>query len=175
MVARVTEPQFKLVVLNRLSMTNLIEDVDTTFELEVVDRYLIFRREGDEETIRGLWFHSLEEHARMGALLEKVQADAAREAAAPPPAPPAPAASHYEGAAQLLTGLAIGGAGGTPSRGGGASPGLLSPALFSPSSVVPPPAPSLDLETFKGVLRDLVEDDAFITELHIRYQDKLRS
>ena len=55
------------------------------------------------------------------------------------------------------------------------SPGLLSPALFSPSSVAPPPAPSLDLETFKGVLRDLVEDDAFITELHIRYQDKLRS
>ena len=56
-----------------------------------------------------------------------------------------------------------------------ASPGLLSPALFSPSSVAPAPAPSLDLETFKGVLRDLVEDDAFITELHIRYQDKLRS
>ena len=172
---RRSQPRYRLVVLNRLSMSNLVEDVDAGFEIEVVDRYLIFRRADDQARIRGLWFHSLEEHAAIGALLEKVQADAAREAAAPPPPPPAPAASHYEGAAQLLTGLAIGGAGGTPSRGGGASPGLLSPALFSPSSVAPAPAPSLDLETFKGVLRDLVEDDAFITELHIRYQDKLRS
>ncbi|KAH8063643.1 mRNA-decapping enzyme [Aureococcus anophagefferens] len=143
---RRSQPRYRLVVLNRLSMSNLVEDVDAGFEIEVVDRYLIFRRADDQARIRGLWFHSLEEHAAIGALLEK-----------------------------LLTGLAIGGAGGTPSRGGGASPGLLSPALFSPSSVAPAPAPSLDLEAFKGVLRDLVEDDAFITELHIRYQDKLRS
>ena len=28
--------------------------------------------------------------------------------------------------------------------------------------------------TFKDVLRELVEDDAFIQELHYRYQDKLQ-
>ena len=36
-----------------------------------------------------------------------------------------------------------------------------------------PGKPSLDLQTFKDVLRELVEDDAFIEELHYRYQDKL--
>mmetsp|Transcript_10357 Transcript_10357/g.27452 ORF Transcript_10357/g.27452 Transcript_10357/m.27452 type:complete len:622 (+) Transcript_10357:139-2004(+) len=82
--ARNAHPRVRLVVLNRLSMTNMVEDVDETFELEVVDRYLIFRRSDDETRIRGLWFHSLEEHARMGEILEKL----VEEASQPPPPPP---------------------------------------------------------------------------------------
>ena len=45
----------------------------------------------------------------------------------------------------------------------------------APAPVVPQSKPSLDLATFKDVLRELVEDDAFIQELHYRYQDKLQS
>merc|ERR1719333_548302 len=124
-------------------MTNMVEDVDDTFELEVVDRYLIFRRSDDETRIRGLWFHSLEEHARMGEILERLV-----EEAQPPPPPPQPAV-----AASLMGALSVN----EP-----AAP-LLSPSLFAaPAPVVPQSKPSLDLATFKDVLRELVEDDAFI-------------
>ncbi len=130
-------------------------------ELEVVDRYLIFRRSDDETRIRGLWFHSLEEHARMGEILEKL----VDEASQPPPPPPPPTQAV---AASLMGALSVN----EP-----AAP-LLSPSLFAPPApapVVPQKQPSLDLATFKDVLRELVEDDAFIQELHYRYQDKLQS
>ena len=159
--ARNAHPRVRLVVLNRLSMTNMVEDVDETFELEVVDRYLIFRRSDDETRIRGLWFHSLEEHARMGEILEKLVEEASQPP--PPPPPPQPAV-----AASLMGALSVN----EP-----AAP-LLSPSLFAPPApapVVPQSKPSLDLATFKDVLRELVEDDAFIQELHYRYQDKLQS
>jgi hypothetical protein len=160
--ARNAHPRVRLVVLNRLSMTNMVEDVDETFELEVVDRYLIFRRSDDETRIRGLWFHSLEEHARMGEILERLVDEASQPPPPPPPAAPAVAAS-------LMGALSVN----EP-----AAP-LLSPSLFAPPAPAPvvqkPAAPSLDLATFKDVLRELVEDDAFIQELHYRYQDKLQS
>jgi len=153
---RAGNPKYRLVVLNRSSLTNLVEDIDADFEVEIVDRYLIFRRAGSNDAIRGLWFHSLEEHAAIGRLLEKLQAQIK---ANPPPPPRAPA---------------------TPAAAAPASSGLLSPnTLLSPDALAAPPAPpappSLDLETFKNVLRDLVEDDAFVNELHYRYKDKLTS
>ena len=157
---RRSQPRYRLVVLNRLSMSNLVEDVDAGFEIEVVDRYLIFRRADDQARIRGLWFHSLEEHARMGEILEKLVDEASQP---PPPPPPQPAV-----AASLMGALSVN----EP-----AAP-LLSPSLFAPPApapVVPQSKPSLDLATFKDVLRELVEDDAFIQELHYRYQDKLQS
>jgi len=160
-------PRYRMVVLNRSSLTNLVEDVDRAFEVEVVDRYLIFRRSDGEGAIRGLWFHSLEEHAAIGQLLEQLVAQLAAipDQLVPPPAPPPPppAAAAKPPAPAAAPATPVG--------------GLLSPgALLSPAALAaPPPAPSLDLETFKNVLRDLVEDDAFVTELHIRYQDKLTS
>jgi len=156
-VARNAHPRVRLVVLNRLSMTNMVEDVDLTFELEVVDRYLIFRRSDDSEKIRGLWFHSLEEHARMGEILSTL----VEEAQNPP---------VQQVAASLMGALSLDAPAAAP---------LLSPSLFAPPAPAPPAPPAapaaaaLDLATFKNVLRELVEDDAFIQELHYRYQDKL--
>ena len=95
----------------------------------------------------------------MGEILEKLVDEASQPP--PPPPPPQPAV-----AASLMGALSVN----EPAP-------LLSPALFAPPApapVVPPKAPSLDLATFKDVLRELVEDDAFIQELHYRYQDKLQ-
>ncbi|KAK7234003.1 mRNA-decapping enzyme [Aureococcus anophagefferens] len=172
---RRSQPRYRLVVLNRLSMSNLVEDVDAGFEIEVVDRYLIFRRADDQARIRGLWFHSLEEHAAIGALLEKVQADAARGRRASPP--PARRRGEATTRAPPSCSRAWPSAARAARRRAAAAPRR---ASSRPRSSRRRPsrrrrAPSLDLEAFKGVLRDLVEDDAFITELHIRYQDKLRS
>ena len=86
--------------------------------------------------IRGLWFHSLEEHARMGEILERLVDEAQQPPPPPPPAAPAVAAS-------LMGALSVN----EP-----AAP-LLSPSLFAPPAPAPvaqkPAAPSLDLATFK--------------------------
>mmetsp|Transcript_3177 Transcript_3177/g.4412 ORF Transcript_3177/g.4412 Transcript_3177/m.4412 type:complete len:300 (-) Transcript_3177:182-1081(-) len=60
---RKVQPYLSLIILNRLSPENLNEEIDQYFEVQVIDRYLIFRNtQHTNETIHGLWFHSLEEH-----------------------------------------------------------------------------------------------------------------
>ncbi|KAJ8608424.1 hypothetical protein CTAYLR_010327 [Chrysophaeum taylorii] len=61
-----------LIVLNRLSIENLVEMVES-LEFEIVDRYLIFRKNG---AIRGLWFHDIDEHANIAQLLQRISIEA---------------------------------------------------------------------------------------------------
>ena len=105
---------------------------------------MIFRRSDDETRIRGLWFHSLEEHARMGEILERLVEEAQQPPPPPPPAAPAVAAS-------LMGALSVN----EP-----AAP-LLSPSLFAP----PAPAPVVQSRRRRRwtwrrsrTCRELVED-----------------
>ncbi|KAJ1446679.1 hypothetical protein M885DRAFT_545563 [Pelagophyceae sp. CCMP2097] len=173
-VRRSSAPLHRLIVLNRLSMDNLVEGIDETLQVEVVERYLIFRRAGVDEgqKINGMWFHSLEEHANMTALVEellKKQLEAPRPAALP---------QSHEALFSML-GLEQQHAA-TPQRHAPPPPGLcgaarepeLGHALLTPALFVPPKAAVLDVEALRCALRELVEDDAFVAELHARYLRK---
>lgn len=73
---RSIEPTHVLVVLNRLSIEDLVQELVDVLEFEIVDHYLIFRKP-DEGDIKGIWFHSIEEHATVSKLVPSLAASAA--------------------------------------------------------------------------------------------------
>ena len=54
---RSTEPRMRLIVLNRLSTENLVQDLSAAFQFEEMDPYLIYRADEKERkaVINGIW------------------------------------------------------------------------------------------------------------------------
>ena len=74
-------PWFKMVVLNRNSTQNLEVEINTSFQMQLNEPYLIFRdaatyASGATARIRGLWFHDGNERNTIYSLLEKAVQDA---------------------------------------------------------------------------------------------------
>jgi mRNA-decapping enzyme 1B len=72
-VKRSELPMFQLMVLNRSSNENLIVPLSASFQMQLVDPYLIFRDAmNTEEGIRGIWFHDGEERDNFVRYVENV-------------------------------------------------------------------------------------------------------
>jgi hypothetical protein len=63
-----------MIVMNRLSTTNLEQNITSQFQLEVIDPYLIFRCADHTtgiKTIYGIWFYDPEERTSSSELLKR--------------------------------------------------------------------------------------------------------
>ena len=67
-------PRFKLIVLNRNSTDNLEVPITSTFQMQVRDPYMIIRdsSNGNNQAIRGIWFHDGKERDSVASYLENV-------------------------------------------------------------------------------------------------------
>jgi len=109
-VKRDAEPRFRMVVMNRLSTENLVQEIDLQFQAEVMDAYLIYRGQdkppstdgkaaaagaaggkkkkgaaaaaGAPKSINGIWFFKPEEREECAAVVRKVTKALARVAEA---------------------------------------------------------------------------------------------
>lgn len=72
--------RYKLIILNRMSTENTEIPMNSNFQMQLREPYLIFRLQNrqsstpltDNPVIRGIWFHSAEERTQVHALLEKL-------------------------------------------------------------------------------------------------------
>jgi len=170
-----TRSGFKLVVLNRLSTSNLSEVVNEDFETEVIDRYLIFRQKlQDKKQIRGLWFHSLEEHKKIATAIDTL-VDRLQERTPPALSPP-------PGVDALLRPGLLKQKQPTPEEASREQsplplrkqPHVPQPHLPPPPGVAAPKDLPLDTNVLKTVLFDLLEDDKFLADFKRRYNDVLK-
>ncbi|KAL6893740.1 hypothetical protein ACP4OV_007838 [Aristida adscensionis] len=70
-VKRNTQPRFQLVVMNRLNIENLVEDLLTNFEHQVEVPYVMYRNAADE--IVGIWFYNPQECKEVSHLLNRIK------------------------------------------------------------------------------------------------------
>ncbi|KAJ1639380.1 hypothetical protein T492DRAFT_937972 [Pavlovales sp. CCMP2436] len=93
-VERAAEPRYQLLILNRLSTSNLVENITSDFSIEVTEEFLLYKN--DEGEVLGLWFYNAadrESVARLiGGLVEIASLAEQADSASPQPAT-APAAS----------------------------------------------------------------------------------
>jgi len=91
-VHRSKSPMYRMVILNRVNLQNLIEDLTADFKLERNGPYLIYANSKDE--VNGFWFHdeaALEAmHTALNQCIDRLssgKATAAKHSSVPPPAP----------------------------------------------------------------------------------------
>jgi len=85
-VKRSNSPEHRIVVINRLSTTNLVEDIDDSFRFELNGPFLLF---GNSCGIKGAWFSSPKEKDSLFNTLKKIAPAALCVAnGAPPKSPP---------------------------------------------------------------------------------------
>ena len=74
LVKRSAAPRFRLIVMNRLSTKNLLQDVTAQFQQEIMEPYLIFRCADPvtgEKVIHGIWFPSDDERKKVAELISR--------------------------------------------------------------------------------------------------------
>ncbi|GAM29077.1 hypothetical protein SAMD00019534_122530 [Acytostelium subglobosum LB1] len=81
-VRRVEEPYERLVVLNRLSTKNLVEDVNEKLLIKCQGPYLIYKN--NTESINGIWFYETSEQERLFNQLKEIQKQLSLPRAPPP-------------------------------------------------------------------------------------------
>jgi len=69
-VHRKEAPFYRLLVINRLNPTNLIQPIEENFEYQLLEQYLIFR---NETGIRGVWFSKDEERDSIAKVLDSLE------------------------------------------------------------------------------------------------------
>eukprot|EP00937_MAST-01D_sp_MAST-1D-sp2_P000999 g999.t1 len=83
---RAEAPHFRLVVLNRLSTENVVQDLTVQFQFEQMDPYLIYRTNEDAQqttkVINGIWIHAPEERQALAKKLRTMVKALRRVAAA---------------------------------------------------------------------------------------------
>ncbi|DBA87219.1 TPA: hypothetical protein ACH3X1_004288 [Trebouxia sp. C0004] len=72
LLKRQTQPRFKIVILNKKSQDNFVEDVLGDFKFEVAPPYVLYRSKLDE--VIGVWFYDQNECAMVAGLLKRVTA-----------------------------------------------------------------------------------------------------
>ena len=180
-------PRFKIVVMNRNSKENLEVPLQSTFQMQVREPYLIFRLEKGEEgggpqQIRGIWFHDGKERKAIVEVLERVvkslslEKSAAKQEGPPATTPSAPnsasqehapaAINRQEAAASLMAALKIG-------SDSGSTPQPQQPTTPQPQQ---PPAQEasvqnmvLDKKSLQLSLMSLLQDDRFLDLIHAQY------
>jgi len=69
-VKRSNSPHFQLIVMNRLSTMNMIDDISGQFQLQKADPYVIYKNSSKE--INGIWFYSSEEREAITRTIERI-------------------------------------------------------------------------------------------------------
>ncbi|PRP84967.1 hypothetical protein PROFUN_07352 [Planoprotostelium fungivorum] len=69
-VRRNGEPRHRFVVMNRLSTTNMLEDITADVLTEVSDPYLLYRNKTGE--VNGIWFYDTTERGRICQLIQQI-------------------------------------------------------------------------------------------------------
>ena len=77
---RSCEPRVRIVVLNRLSTENLVQDLSADFQFEEMEPYLIYRAaegkgkgdDGATKVINGIWFYQAEERTALAQKMRQV-------------------------------------------------------------------------------------------------------
>ncbi|DBA70584.1 hypothetical protein WJX79_007514 [Trebouxia sp. C0005] len=72
LLKRQTQPRFKIVILNKKSQDNFVEDVLGDFKFEVAPPYVLYRSKLDE--VIGVWFYDQNECAMVAGLLQRITA-----------------------------------------------------------------------------------------------------
>jgi hypothetical protein len=68
-VKRDSSPYYRMVVLNRLNIKDMVQTIDGQFEVQHSDPFLIFQNAKEE--IHGIWFYNPEERERIGGLVDR--------------------------------------------------------------------------------------------------------
>ena len=108
---RSKEPRHQLIVMNRLSRSNLVQDVTATLELQTVKPpYLMFRDTAAPEMgVLGVWFHDESDRRAIAATLHKLVVRAARSAGSEEAAAASPAPASQPASGRALLDLVKGG------------------------------------------------------------------
>jgi mRNA-decapping enzyme 1B len=75
LVKRSSGPRFRLIVMNRLSTKNLVQDVSSQFQQEIMEPYLIFRCAdpvSKRKVIHGIWFPDDDDREKISSLISRI-------------------------------------------------------------------------------------------------------
>lgn len=84
LLKRQTQPRFKIVILNKKSQDNFVEDVLGDFKFELAAPYVLYRSKLDE--VIGIWFYDQNECATVAGLLQRITAAYAGQPSSSEPA-----------------------------------------------------------------------------------------
>ena len=75
-VKRNCQPYFQLIVKNRLSTIDMVQDITTEFQMQAMDPYLIFRSrespQSDVKVIHGIWFYDQDGRERTNQMIPRI-------------------------------------------------------------------------------------------------------
>ncbi|KAK9902790.1 hypothetical protein WJX75_006055 [Coccomyxa subellipsoidea] len=97
LVQRNVHPIYQIIILNKKSQQNYVEDVLANFQFEKSRPYLLYRNRKDE--VVGIWFYEEEEADKVEALLHQILASYPGSPSAPQQEVPEQAAASHSGAA----------------------------------------------------------------------------
>ncbi|KAL3153048.1 hypothetical protein ABBQ38_012072 [Trebouxia sp. C0009 RCD-2024] len=80
LLKRQTQPRFRIVILNKKSQDNFVEDILGDFKFEIASPYILYRSKSDE--VIGIWFYDENESAMVSGLLQRITS--AYKAQSPP-------------------------------------------------------------------------------------------
>ncbi|KAL7543775.1 hypothetical protein ACHAXR_013088 [Thalassiosira sp. AJA248-18] len=178
-------PRFKLIVLNRSSTENLEVPITASFQMQVKEPYMIFRDSsasiaGEDETIRGIWFHDGNERDQIASYLEQVVKSLIKieemERNHPPPQSYGTVdkdvdTTRQDAGAALLSTLTLG------SKNNDHSTPVTANQSTAPQQVgqTPPRQPAthqnlvLDKKSLQLSLLSLIQDERFLDLIHAQY------
>lgn len=179
-------PRFKLIVLNRNSTDNLEVPITSTFQMQVRDPYMIIRdsSNGNNQAIRGIWFHDGKERDSVASYLENVVKSLVKieemEKAHPPPPSFASVetkqqssgSSNADAGAALLAALTTGS---KSSQTQSTTAGDTNEAKQSTASATSSAAGAnqqnlvLDKKNLQLSLLSLIQDERFLDLIHAQY------
>jgi len=154
-VKRSISPHYQLIVMNRLSTQNMVDDISPQFQLQIADPYVIYKNASKE--INGIWFYSSEEREAITRTIERI----IQSFSTPTNSPNYPATSP-------------------PKTNSNSSPSLspylvtdLTYNLISPNRAVDYPQQSspklMTKQQLQSALFELVRDDSFIDKVYLEY------
>mmetsp|Transcript_6282 Transcript_6282/g.7669 ORF Transcript_6282/g.7669 Transcript_6282/m.7669 type:complete len:256 (-) Transcript_6282:200-967(-) len=195
-VKRNSDPRFGLIIANRVGLENFIHGIDSSFHIELVEPYLIFKsvsNSNESPIIRGLWLSDDNERATIFQVLKKcVKAQSVQQSQSVFQSTPAivqqqnpievmksltnevPQKDIMKAKEQPSTQM------NNNSESVQEDQGLLTPAMILGEKNVPKlgcqqgigqGGQPVDMNLFKEALRDLLEDDVFLSSLHSKYTE----
>jgi len=123
-VERDCEPKYQLLILNRLSTDNLVENINPQFSIEVSEDFLLYKN--DEGEVLGLWFYNSVDRDSVARLIEGLVEQVSLQAQAtemPSPAPAVVAADGTTSSVDAFFAAARGAAPPSPAAAPQAAPG----------------------------------------------------